>query len=178
MNRNTPLTRKTPLKATLPLSPCGTAYPTETAARSSVHGRRPGAVVEKCPRKEHRGQWHVRVPAPAADSPSPDVRRQVAERDLWSCVRCGQLLAFRPCRIRRRSRWGGDGPGNHILLCPPCDEQVQASPAEAAAAGWTVPAAVSPSSVPVKTFTPAGPVRRWLRDDGTDSSTPPNGAAA
>jgi hypothetical protein len=151
VNRSGGLQRKTPLKTTTLLLPCGHPYGTEAEARNSKSFQHKGAVIEPC-RREHAGQYHVRVPqsAPGNRKPSPlrtasirpvsakraaenRKRRKVVDA-LWpdrpACARPGCERAADDIHEPLTRARGGSitDRDNMIPLCRSCHDEVTFTP--------------------------------------------------
>lgn len=122
-------------------------------------------------------------PRPARrDTIPPRVRKTVARRDEWSCVRCGSAKDLQQ-HHRRIKGFGGDTrphtecPCNIVMLCSRHHSEAhRADRALAEARGLVVPrSALLPGQVPVVL---TGDAVVWLACDGTCSTVPPEEAAA
>jgi hypothetical protein len=191
LKRSRGLQRKTPLKTTTLLLPCGHPYGTEGEARRSKRGQRKGAVVEKC-RDRRCGGWHVRVPQSRTDTgPSRDVRVLVMERDNRCCQGCGTSVLGRPYSIQHRDARGMGGtsdpaansPSNLVLLCGSattpgschlaCEERDPVMHKR----GFWLKRGEDPERVPVMIAGPGYLIAAWLLPDGTRTFDAPGRAA-
>jgi 5-methylcytosine-specific restriction endonuclease McrA len=92
-----------------------------------------------------------------ADGINNRVRREVLERDGWTCVRCGVDVSgayvYSIHHRKLRSQGGPNTPENLITLCGTgttfCHGYVHAHPEEAYEAGWLVRAWLRPEDVPI-----------------------------
>lgn len=169
MNRRTPLSRYTPLRATAALA-------RKTGLRPVKPLEAKSAPKGSAPRK------------PARDTgPSRLVRSVVLERDGYACVCCGRSVIGQVYSLqhrKRRSQGGtnalsnlvtvlGDGSrGCHARIDSRIDPHDEAK-------GYTVRSHDDPAQVPVMYFSEHGSgVTAWLCDDGSLSFEAPGGSDA
>ena len=89
--------------------------------------------------------------APKVARPTPAQERaayrDVTERDLGMCVRCGDGWATQRDHRRNRSQGGLTVPENMQLLCPDCHHWRTTHPAQAVSEGYAVPASTHDPAV-------------------------------
>lgn len=103
-------------------------------------------------------------------------RQILARRALERCEWCGQAEGREVHHRKFRSRQGGDGLGNLVLLCgfgntSGCHGRAHTEAAEATRLGFTVPSWGDPTSTPV--FLAAWRLWALLQDDGDFVFTDP-----
>lgn len=164
------LRRKTPLLANAPLQRKA-VLPADRFARSKLQGNQAGHRQPSKPKRSTTG-------------PSDAVVLQVAQRDEWSCVRCGGACHGRrgvdwSVQHRRARGMGGtrrsdaNEPQNLILLCGSattgCHGWVESNRQAALSNGWAVKSNSDPMQAPVLHWQ-RGLI--FLRTDSSWSSRP------
>lgn len=104
--------------------------------------RKPTTVLPRTPRP---------APRPQKRTPAETTARQlVAFRSTGICEVCGTSWATDWHHRRNRSAGGPWAASNGLHLCRPCHATITTHPAEAVAAGWTVPSWGDWATTPVR----------------------------
>lgn len=186
--------KRTELRRSAPLLPCGPRYASREKAAESGRGE-----PYECPDRRRCGGWHVRKaeepgrlvlpvrPRRRDTGPDARTRKLVLERDSYRCVCCGISIIGRPYSLqhrKRRSQGGTNSPSNLVVvlglggdLChgridyrrDPDDE----------AKGYSLRSWQDPAQAPVWVASGDGSgALVWLTADGGYAAIPPAGEAA